>query len=242
MKINIAIIEDSHADSSLLKEYLEKYTKDTKFEVTIDIYESSSEFLFKYVGQYEVIFFDIELHENELNGIEAAKSVRKIDSNCEIVFVTNLGRYAIEGYQVRALDFILKPITYESFSFRIEKIFSKFANTQEKRLKIKSKGLYYNIAVDDIIYIEINNHSCVFYGYFENNGVISSVETWSSMKAVEETIKGPNFVRCNNSTLVNLKFVTKIEKENIFLGNIKLSISRNRKKSFIDAYLSNFGG
>lgn len=244
MKLNIAIIEDKIEESTKLKEYISTYLNEIEAEGQIDIYTGSFEFSCNYNGQYDVLFIDIELKENEQSGMELAHSIRKIDQNCVIVFVTNLSKYAVEGYQVNAFDFIVKPFTYESFKFRFIKIIERFNAIDERTLKIKSKGIYYKVNVDKIYYICVVNHTCYFYGRFSNNNTSESLEcleTWLQMKTVEETINSENFVKCNPSYLINVKHINKIEKDKVIIGKTILPLSRNKKKSVIERYLEYSG-
>ncbi|MCR5078973.1 MAG: LytTR family DNA-binding domain-containing protein [Bacilli bacterium] len=244
MKISIAIIEDVEKEAKLLSTFINKYCGAEEIDVNVDVYQSSLLFLDHFQKQYDIIFFDIELNDSELNGMEAAKNVRAQDKDATIVFVTNLSRYAIEGYQVAASDYILKPINYEGFKFRFGSIVKRYLSFDERYVSVKSKGVYYKLKVKDIYYICIINHICYYYGTFkegddENN--LTCYESWKQLSAVAKEIDSPDFVKCSPSYLINVNHINQILKDQVVVGSTTLPLSRNKKKGVLEAYFASFG-
>ena len=107
----IAIVEDDALSAKLLFSYIKKYEQETNGEFEAIIFENGYKFLENYKsGAYEIIFMDINMPH--LSGIETAIDLRKLDESVALIFVTNLAQYAINGYEVSALDFMLKPVSY----------------------------------------------------------------------------------------------------------------------------------
>ncbi|MCR5491026.1 MAG: LytTR family DNA-binding domain-containing protein [Bacilli bacterium] len=244
MQIKIAIIEDVEQEANLLRGFINQYCQAENIQAEVDVYPTSAQFLDQFHKQYNIIFFDIELSNDQLNGMETAKVVRAQDEQATIIFVTNLSRYAIEGYRVSASDYILKPINYEGFKFRFAPIVKHYLSMDERCITIKSKGSYYKIKVKDIYYICIINHICYFYGTFkegddENN--LTCFEAWKQLSAVAKEIDSDDFVKCSPSYLINVSHVNQILKDRVVVGATTLPLSRNKKKGVLEAYFASFG-
>ena len=112
----VAIVEDSIKDFTLLKSYLEQYEKENNIEFNIQCFENGIRFLDKFSANYDIIFMDIDMPY--MNGLEVSKKIREIDKTVVLIFVTNLSQYAVNGYEVEALDYIVKPISYFNFSIK----------------------------------------------------------------------------------------------------------------------------
>lgn len=244
MTTRIAIVEDVPAEASLLQYYIETYCNQESIPFEVDIYTGSRDYLAHAAQSYDILFLDIEFSPDEENGMELAHTIRRKDEKCRIVFVTNLGKFAIEGYQVNALDFILKPLNYESFRFRFASIVHQLQNVEGEAIVVKSKGAYHKVLAQDIYYVCIINHICYFYGVFhegESEDNLGTYEAWTQLSAVEKELDPRHFVRCSSSYLINVTHVNKILKDTIIVGKTTLPLSRHKKKGVITAYLANFG-
>ena len=115
----IGIAEDDPSFQKTISEYIERYKKETNIDIQASFFQDGNELVFKYEPIYDVLLLDIEMPK--MNGIDAAREIRKRDQRVLIIFITNMAQYAINGYEVGALDFVLKPIKYFSFSMKLEK-------------------------------------------------------------------------------------------------------------------------
>ena len=115
----IGIAEDDPSFQKTISEYIERYKKEKNVDIQASFFQDGSELVFKYEPIYDVLLLDIEMPK--MNGMDAAREIRKRDQRVLIIFITNMAQYAINGYEVGALDFVLKPIKYFSFSMKLEK-------------------------------------------------------------------------------------------------------------------------
>ena len=115
----IGIAEDDPSFQKTISEYIERYKKETNIDIQASFFQDGNELVFKYEPIYDVLLLDIEMPK--MNGMDAAREIRKRDQRVLIIFITNMAQYAINGYEVGALDFVLKPIKYFSFSMKLEK-------------------------------------------------------------------------------------------------------------------------
>ena len=112
--IKIAFVEDDPACKELLVEYARRYAKETGAEVQIDCFGDGLEFLEKYTSDYTVVFMDVEMPF--ANGFEIARKMREKDAFVPLIFMTHMAQYAIKGYEVNAIDYVVKPVAYGTFS------------------------------------------------------------------------------------------------------------------------------
>ena len=134
--IKIAIVEDEKNIADDLGSYVTRFFKENNFEINVSYFENAKIFLDNY-SSYDLIFMDINMPI--MDGMTAAREIRKTDDKVMIVFVTSLAQYAIKGYEVNAFDFILKPISYNSFSLKLRRVIDYFKKNNDTYLLIKNK-------------------------------------------------------------------------------------------------------
>ena len=177
---------------------------------------------------------DIEMPH--LNGMEAAQKIRGLDKEVVIVFITNMAQYAIKGYEVDALDFILKPLNYYTFSMRFTRAVGRVKNREGKRICLNLPDGAKFLDSREIYYVEIHNRMLHYHtkaGVFTIRG---------ALKDVQEELEDWHFVKCNQCYLVNLKYVSEIRKNIAVVGGDELEISRRNRPAFLSAVVDFLGG
>ena len=235
--IRIAIVEDDKSSSELLVNYLEKYSNDKNIRFDVKTFFSCNQILNNYNNNFDIIFMDIELPDG--NGLETIRKIREVDKNVIVIFVTNMAQYAVKGYEVRAFDFIVKPVTSYNFYIKLDNILNLFEQKKDDEIWISNKDGKMKLNISSIYYIEVIQHMCI---YHTKNG---NFKATGSLNNIEKTLSKYNFSLCNRCYLVNLRYVTKIDDGIAYLGKIGLVISRAKKKAFIEQlnnYLSLGGG
>lgn len=224
--IRIAIVEDDHNYAEVLKKYIVRYETESGNHFQTDIFEDGEDIVENYKGVYDIILMDIEMRF--MDGMTAAGEIRGMDSEVVIIFITNMPQYAMKGYAVEALDYVLKPINYYAFSQRIDRALSRMAHRQTRYLNLSQKGRVKKIDIASIYYIEVQDHNLCFHtkeGAFSQRG---------TMKEIEEKLSGESFFRCNKCYLINLEYVTGFEKSNVIVKSNEIQVSRARKKELMD--------
>lgn len=234
--MKIIILEDESRQSQLLSDYLAKFhAEHPEFEYVLQIYERGFQLLDTYARDADLIFLDINLPD--MLGIDVAKRIRNADQRVMIIFVTNLSQYAIEGYSVNAFDYILKPISYFSFSKKLERalrVLSYRSSTLMLDLKTKEGGQ--RIPADSVIYINVFAHDLYIHTATE------TFTQWGTLSKYEQLLKSAHFVRCSAGCLVNLKYVQGVRKEQAVVAGDMVTISRSRRKAFLHALAQYKGG
>lgn len=238
--INIALIDDNLNDLNTLKSFIDKYTEsdelDSHIEVNITTYNDPTLFLNENNFKYDLIFLDIEMPK--INGISLAKRIREKDSNVGLVFITNMAQYAINGYEVSAIDYILKPLDYYDFALKFNKIVNFVKRNISNYIYLKSvENNLIKVDVNEVIYVEIFSHYLIYH--LENR----EIKVRGTISEAENNLSNYYFSRISKSFLINLKHVINIKLDNVLLtGNIELIISRLRKKDFLEAFYKYLGG
>ena len=226
--IRIAIIEDDKEQAAQLESCIRRYDAAYGTGIDIAVFYNVVTFLEKYQAEYDIIFMDIMMPM--MNGMDASRLLREKDEKVMLIFVTSMRQYAIQGYDVGASDFIVKPVSYPEFSLKFTRALSKLPRTDSKDVVLRSDTGYVRLTPAQIRYVEVRGHHCVYH-----TGA-GEYEQYQSMKSAEEQINDPRFARCNNYLLVNLTYVDRIENLTVWVGKEPLPISHPRKKAFTEAY------
>ena len=231
--IRVAIVEDDKRNQEDLRSVLERYSAEEHTPLEVDAFSDGVSFLDGFKSNYDVVFMDVEMPH--LNGMDTAKKLRQVDEMCTLVFVTNMAQYAIGGYAVAAMDYILKPVAYDNVKFRLKRVFSRLRSS-EKEVMIRVNGAVRRISVSDIYYVESYAHRVIYHTSGGDH------EAWDSISHVEEELADSGFARCNSGYLVNLRYVTAVEGQVAVVGGYRLKISDSRKKPFSHALMDHING
>lgn len=231
--IRIAVVEDEEYYVNQLTGYLNEYQKTEKEELDITVYRDGDAVTAEYKSQFDIILMDVEM--KFMDGMSAAEEIRKVDTEVVIIFITNMAQYAIRGYAVDALDYVLKPVSYFAFSQRLNRAISRMKKREQKVITVNIKGGAVRINIANIYYIESQGHNLVLHT------ILGDYESAGTMKEVEEKLQGLNFCRGNKGYLINLQHVDGIQDGCAVVKGEPLLLSRSRKKEFMEA-LTNYWG
>ena len=226
--LKISIIEDQEPAQELLKSFLGRYATEKNLQLDIVCYGDAFSFLERYKKGSDIIFMDIELPG--INGMEAARRLRETDNMAVLIFVTNMAQYAVKGYEVDALDYVLKPLGYEASSLKIRKILNYCNSVPGQSILLSFRGQYKRLPVSDIYYVEICAHNVIFHT------VNGQEQSYGTLKEIKDVLSGKGFSLCNRCYLVNLRHVKGINGYSVTVGDEELQISRLQKKDFSDAF------
>lgn len=225
--LEIAIVEDEEIAAQQLLAGLERCSKAHGFQYHTCTFTDGLHFITQYRPQYDIVFMDIMLPQ--LNGMDAARQLRKLDPHVCLVFTTNMAQFAVSGYEVDAVDFILKPVTYSRLYALFQKILQRLNIRKGTELTIHTTGGIRRILTTEIFYVEIADHLLLYHLEKEH------IESWDTLKKACEKLPPDTFFQCNKSCAVNLAKIKTIRGNEIVLENAVLTISRGRKKEFLTA-------
>ena len=227
--IRIALVDNEARETERLTSLLEKYGEETKTHFQISAYENGILFLESCrMNRFDLVFMDVDMPD--MDGFQTAKKFRAADPTAVLVFVTNIAQQAIRGYEVNALDYILKPLTYEALFLKLPKALALCQRNVGSRITVRTRTGQTVFAAASVLYVVSDGHHITYY---TEQG---EVNAYGTMKDVEVLLPEPQFYRCNSGYIVNLGYVVKYENMTLKLANgISLEISRARKKGFMEA-------
>ena len=225
--INICIVEDEKDQADILTGLINAYKKTHNTDFTITHFTDGIDLVEGYSEQFDIILLDIQLPH--LNGMEAAEKIRTLDNDVVIIFITSTVSYAVQGYAVDALGYVLKPVSPVAFEKLLEKSIDKVNASKQK--------VYIKISVDDR-QLKLDCETIYFIESACNNVIVhcrqGNYTTIGPLKRFEEMLSDKGFFKCHNAYLVNLSLVDAVRKEEVILPDgTALPISRAKKKEFM---------
>lgn len=264
--MKIAIIEDEQVHKKLLSEYLKKWSKDTGRSIDIADFDSAESFLFNWEenNDYDILFVDIQM--KEINGIEMARQIRQKDKDIVIVFTTGLSDYMEEGYEVEALQYLIKPVNEDKLRKCLNRVLEK--KSTEEFIVVNTQEGVRRINADNIVYIEARGHNTImelwskadgiYRGSVEGNtgtykqdsekngqvGAVTGKEIISltdSLSQLEQQLDGEKFIKCHRSYICNIARIHRIEKADIYFDNGSIiPVSRRMYGAVNQAFIKHF--
>lgn len=233
--IRIGIVEDDATCAQQLVDYLNRYQKEFEQKFTVSLFTDGEQLIERYTPTYDILLMDIEM--KHLNGIEAARAIRERDSSVVIIFVTAAPQYAISGYEVHALSYLLKPVPWFAFSQEIKRSIDALTTRSNDAILVDSNAKQIRVFLSDIVYIESVRHTIIIHTLED------LITITGTLKELEKQLAEHHFFRSNSCYLVNLKHVTGVQEQDSLMSNgERLRISRPRKKDFINALTTYIGG
>ena len=224
---HIALVEDDPGCQAQITDYLERYSRESGEQFKLCVFGDGDNILSSYRAQYDVILMDIQM--KFVDGMTAAREIREQDDQVLIIFITSLAAYAVKGYEVDALDYVLKPVSYFAFAKSMGRALARLSRRRRRYVFISSKNGAQRVDCARIYYIEADGHSL---SYHTADGVLSATGT---IKEVESSLEGGWFFRCGKGVLVNLEHVDGVTDGDAVVHGTTVQVSRSRRKDFLAA-------
>lgn len=232
--ISVAIVDDECDVRRHLKSCMEYLAEREQLQVCTKEFSSGRTFLGDYQPVYDIILMDVEMPG--LNGIETARALRKLDQSVLLVFVTNHAQYALHGYEVDAISYIMKPVNPFDFAMKMRRVISRTCKRTDASVQIKTEHGVHRVRTATIRYCEVLGHYVV---YHTTEGDFSEYIT---LKEAEKKIGQNYFAQPHRCYLVNLKHVSQIKGDSVFVDSNAVPLAKARQRSFLDAFAAFIGG
>ena len=230
----IAVVDDQPDMRQQLCSMIDQYSRENNCMLEVTAFSDGSQVITNYCKGFDIIFLDVEM--KHLDGMETARRIRERDGGVLIVFITNMAQYAIRGYAVGALDYVLKPVPYFAFSQQLQKALGQLEKRERHYLAVAVDGGMRRLDAAEIYYLESEGHKVHFYTEKEDFVVPGTLKNY------EEKLVGRAFARCNSGYLVNLAQVSGVQQDMVQVGPYALQISRPRRKAFMAELADYIGG
>lgn len=226
--VNIVICENDKNDQEFVKDKVVEILDDLDIEYEIKVYNSGDDLLEGYDKYTDIILLDIQM--DGLDGMETARKIREFDDNVEIIFITSFVEYALEGYEVNAYRYLLKPVKDENLRTSLINCLND-RNFVKRSIVIKEGDTRIKISLKDIMYIEVQGNDITVHTLKD------TYRTKGTMSNFETEINSNMFVRCHKSYLVNLEYIKSIKRyTSILVNDEEVPLSRNKYKEIKDRF------
>ncbi len=232
--VNIAVVDDEQSERQTMQEYFRRLESEIHEELRIAPFDSGTALLEAYDYSLDLICLDIDMPQ--MDGLKTAQEIRSRDNDVLIIFVTNLAQLAIRGYEVHALDFLVKPVNYYSFAMKLQDAIQFTVRRKQRNIVLTTAEGIRVIPSNELYFAEVRGH---YLFYHTKTGTIRQK---APLRELEEKLKGLPFKRCNQSYLINLRHVSAVNKDDILVGGEWIRISRHKKRSFLQSLAHYIGG
>ncbi len=227
--MRVAIVDDEQTMRDQLAEYIEHFANERHLVLDTCSLPSGDALLEIRDGDFSIILLDIDMPGT--NGLDSARKIREADENVVILFVTNIAQYAINGYEVDAVDYMIKPVGYYDFAMKFQKAVRRAERNRGSTLFIDTVNGPVALCADTILYVEVMAHYLIYHT------ADGEYRVRASMKEHEETLRGYHFSRCHKSYLINLKQLRSVNGSEVIVGEFSIPLGRAYKDSLLNDYM-----
>lgn len=232
---NVAIVEDNDEEARNLGEGVKKFMDGAGEGYTLRRFCNAEAFLENYSSRYDVVFMDIRLPM--MDGMQAAERMRKMDGDASLVFVTDMAQLASMGYKVDALDFIVKPVSYDELSLALSRALERRSLTENVSIMVQTAGSTVRLGSRSIRYVEVYNHKLIYH-----LAAGRMTEAYGQLKDVESVLVPAGFFKCSRCYLINLRYVNAVREFTVDVGGDELQVSHPKRRELLAAMAAYYGG
>ena len=235
----IAVTEDQETDFQRLNSMIRRYAQEHSQPLSVVRFSDGGQLLEQYDQRFDLLFMDIGLPQ--ISGMAASLKVRQMDEMIPIIFTTNMAQYAVQGYEVGAMGFMLKPVAYVQLENYLSKAIAVCRRNQllaeHSILVLGGERNFRRVSADDIVYIVKDKNYIVYH----LNGQESFRER-GTFKDVIPRFEDTTIRQVGSGCMVNLRYVKKKEGNDVYLPDVVFSITMPFRKSFTQELMNYMRG
>lgn len=235
--VKIGIVDDEKEAREQLREAVKRFGSEHHTEFEVREFDSAAAYLSAKSGACDILYLDIDMPQ--MSGMELAEKIRETDTEVILIFCTNLQQFALNGYSVSALGFLVKPVQWYPFHMyldralkAIQKRTSRLESAEIRRVVVKDGPVSRVIDAADIKYVEVRQHYLLYSIKDRKAGEGTVIKTRGSMQDAVGLLSPYGFVRCSSSFLVNLSCITAVSRTEVRIGQETLPIGRTYRDTF----------
>ena len=232
--ITIALVDDDDADARVTASMIDRYFDGDASRYAVTRFADGDSLLRDYKASFDLMFLDVEMPGTD--GGTVARRLRVVDDQTVLVFTTKMAQYAVEGYDVDAIGYLLKPLNYYAFSIKMRKAEDIVARRRSVTVPLTVGSETVFVPSADIRYVEVLDHALL---YHTGEGIR---KVWASLKDAAETLEPVGFVPVSRYCLVNLEWVRAVHGDDVDVDGERVRVSRSRRKSLMQALAAYHGG
>ena len=230
--MNIAICDDLQLHMELLEKYIEEYAANHNQIVEFSYFSSGEALLENFEkDKYGILFLDIYMSGK--SGIETAKAMRETGSQCLIIFTTTSLDHAIESFDLQAIHYLVKPLSYNKVENALDRCMQRLT-LKDKYIEIMSERVMVRVLLKELMFAEVYSNVMVLHT------TSGDVKTYMTLDDLAVLLEGNEFLRCHRSYIVNMDFIIGMENCDFLLkNNQKVPIPR-QDKVLMKQYYANY--
>lgn len=232
--ITIALVDDDDADARVTASMIDRYFDGDASRYAVTRFADGDSLLRDYKASFDLMFLDVEMPGTD--GVTVARRLRVVDDQTVLVFTTKMAQYAVEGYDVDAIGYLLKPLNYYAFVIKMRKAEDIVARRRSVTVPLTVGSETVFVPSADIRYVEVLDHALL---YHTGEGIR---KVWASLKDAAETLEPVGFVPVSRYCLVNLEWVRAVHGDDVDVDGERVRVSRSRRKSLMQALAAYHGG
>lgn len=221
MQLAVGICDDCEMHAELIEQYLNSNKGEDSFSI---IKSTDPEDFFKKIEfqRPNLVFLDIDMEK--MNGIQLGEKIKGLYKNIVIIYITAYEKYALEAFMVRAFNYLIKPLTKETFMKALEEalaLIKRNNNSPDKIFTIKKKGETTSLRYNEIIYFEKIAHKIRIYTLRDIR------EFYDNFTSLIEIINPDDFIQCHQGYIVNVEKIRSFRDKTLYMdGGLKVPVSR----------------
>jgi len=228
MKYRVAIVDDDPSICSQICRSTKEFASAHSEEAAVEIFNTAEAFLEAAVkSPFQLVLLDIQLPG--MDGMACAGRLRKQDPAAVIIFITNMIQYAVQGYKVNALDYLVKPFSDLQLADSLARAFEHIRSTLPQTITVHAADGLTTVQISSIVYVEAWNHSALIHT------AGSQIPCSMTLNAVENLLAPYGFYRCHAAFLVNLGMVEKVTATDAVAAGGNIPVSKHRRREFLQA-------
>lgn len=222
--LQISVVDDELGEALGIREMIENLLSARNEPANITVYQDAQMFLETYAaGQCDILFLDIQMPR--VDGMSCAQLIRQRDPSVILIFVTGMVQYAVQGYRVEALDYLVKPVTPSVLAHSLHRALKRL--NKRRNLTVRAADGLHSLNAEELLYAEAVNHRVVLH---TRGGEIHCAQTLSS---IETQLQGGGFFRCHQGFLVNMRQIRHVEGTELYIEDKAIPVSKYRRRELM---------
>ena len=235
--VRIGIVDDNQQDRGQLRTFIQKFEEEDQTGFAVQEFDSACAFLSSPDKEFDILYLDIDMPG--MTGMELAEKIRETNEKVLLIFCTNLQQFALNGYSVSALGFLVKPVQSYSLHVYLDRAMEVLRRRSRRRQEPEMQRIVLkNGPVSEVVdtacirYVEVQQHYLFYHLRRGQEDRDTVVKVRGTMQEATDLLVPRGFVRCSSSFLVNLEQITAVSRMNVYLGKETLPLGRTYKEMF----------
>lgn len=231
--MRVAVVEDDAAERRRMQEYLQRYGQTHGLFLEVETFADGEELVRQGTAGLDIVLLDIQMQR--MDGMTAARRIREMDSRVVLIFVTGMVAYAVQGYRVDALDFLVKPVEYPLLQSALDRAAARLEQAAPHYINVRTGKELYHLDVRRLLYAEAQDHKLLL------RTELGPLVCAGSIRALEKELEAEGFFCCHAAFLINLDRVDRLDGSDVVLGEYRVPVSKHRRRLLLERLAERWG-